>query len=56
MIIAKELKLMAITSMIANLKKVRNDAKTAGFGWEVDDDIATLIEHAEHAYDEENDS
>lgn len=56
MITAKEVKEMALASLIYNLRQARNDAKTAGFGWEVDDDLCTLIEHAEHAYDDERDS
>lgn len=47
-----EVKRMALDDMIANLKRARELAKVAGFGWEVDDDIVTLIEHAEFAYDE----
>jgi len=46
-----EVKRMALDDMIANLKRAREAAKTYGFGWEVDDDIATLIEHAEFEYD-----
>lgn len=55
MITAKEVKEMALVSMIYNLRQARNDAKTAGFGWEVDDDLCTLIDQAEFAYDEERD-
>jgi hypothetical protein len=42
-----ELKRMALDDMIRHLKAAREAAKVAGFGWEVDDDITTLIEHAE---------
>lgn len=47
-----EVKQMAITDLIANLKKCKNLAKVAGFGWEVDDDLSTLIEQSEHALDD----
>lgn len=56
MITEKEVKEMAFASLIYNLHQARNDAKTAGFGWEFDDDISTLLEQAEHAYQDEIDS
>lgn len=56
MITQKEVKEMAFASLIYNLRQARNDAKTAGLGWEVDDDLCTLIEQAEHAYQDEIDS
>lgn len=52
MILQDEVKRMAIEDLIANLKKCKQLAKVAGFGWEVDDDLSTLIEQSEHALDE----
>lgn len=56
MITQKEVKEMAMADLIANLIKCKDLAKLAGFGWEVDDDICTLIEQAEFAYQEELDT
>jgi hypothetical protein len=56
MITQKEIREIALVDMIASLKSAKQSAKLAGFGWEVDDDISTLIEHAEFAYQEELDS
>lgn len=56
MITQKEIREIALVDMIASLKSARQSAKLAGFGWEVDDDITTLIEHAEFEYDNERDS
>ena len=55
MITQKEVKEMALASLIYNLRQARNDAKTAGFGWEYDDELCTLIGHAEFEYDSERD-
>lgn len=56
MITQKEIREMAFGNMISCLKSARASAKLAGFGWEVDDDLATLIEQAEFAYQEELDA
>ena len=56
MITQKEIREIAMVDMIQSLKSAQVSAKLAGFGWEVDDDIVTLIEHAEFAYDEERDA
>lgn len=56
MITQKEVRELAFGNMISCLKSARVSAKLAGFGWEVDDDLCTLIEQAEHAYQEELDS
>jgi hypothetical protein len=56
MITQKEIREIALADMIASLKSAKQSAKLGGFGWEVDDDLCTLIEQAEHAYQEELDS
>lgn len=53
MITQKEIREIALADMIVSLKSAQQSAKLAGFGWEVDDDIVTLIEAAEFAYDHE---
>lgn len=56
MITQKEIREIALADMIRHLKAAKVSAKLGGFGWEVDDDICTLIEQAEHTYQEEIDS
>jgi hypothetical protein len=56
MISQKEIREISLADMIASLKAARHSAKLAGFGWEVDDDLSTIIEQAEHAYQDEIDS
>lgn len=47
-----DLKQIALSDMIRHLNEARKAAKSAGFDWEMDDDIATLIEYAEFEYNQ----
>lgn len=52
MILQDEVKQMTLTDLIANLKKCKVLAKTAGFGWEITDSLNDIIDAAEFELDE----
>lgn len=52
MILQDEVKQMALTDLIANLKKCKNLAKTAGFDWSTTDTLNDIIDAAEFELDE----
>lgn len=51
MILQDEVKIMALTDLIANLKKCKQIAKVAGFDWSVDDSLSDIIDAAEFELD-----
>ena len=47
MILQDEVKVMALTDLIANLKNCKNLAEASGFDWSVTDSLNDIIDAAE---------
>lgn len=52
MILQDEVKIMALTDLIANLKKCKHLAGASGFDWSVTDSLNDIIDAAEFELDE----